>query len=667
MDSRWTLSRRWGTPVLITSMFLAVWSTGAPTTSQQASVTASATARLTSSSAEGPTDPSELASFLDDFIGKQMQEKHIAGGAISVVKDGKLFFARGYGYADVDKRVPVDPEQTMFGIGSVSKTFTWTAVMQLVEQGKVDLDADVNTYLDFQIPATYPQPITVKNLITHTSGFEDKLLGSLVADARDVVPPRDWLLAHLPMRMYPPGTRVGYANYNAILAGYIVSRVSGQPFDQYVQQHILDPLGMTHSTAQWPVPPELRANLSVGYTFADGAFKPFPDYLAQPAGIAAGGLHASVTDMARYMIAHLEGGRYSDASMPEARILQEATARQMQTTLYTPDPRMLGAAYGFFDWSDNGQRTLGHEGYLPPMHSELLLLPDQHLGIFVSFNSADAGELVVQHTGLQKAFFDHYYPSPAITSVRPPADFAKRADQFTGVYRFASSPHTSLIKIVELFGAYRVEISNPGDGTLLLNVEGLRLHFVEAGPLYFRQTNGPFAMLFHADDRGRITEMYTDLVPEYTMVKLQWYETTGFNLALALGCVLAFLSMLLVAAIRAIRGRLKSDAIHEPRGARIAQSIITAICLLNLLFLVGTALWGNPTTELHDVSLTAKIVLGLGVVSAILTVGAVLYSLLAWKDRYWGVVGRAYYTLVTLAAIAFVWLLNYWNLLGWRF
>ena len=127
---------------------------------------------------QGPTDPAELEAFLDELLAKDMEEYHIAGAAVSVVKDGKLFFAKGYGYADLEKGIPVDPEQTIFRIGSIGKMFTWTAVMQLVEQGKLDLDADVNTYLDFRIPDTYPQPITLKHLMTHTSGFEDRWLES---------------------------------------------------------------------------------------------------------------------------------------------------------------------------------------------------------------------------------------------------------------------------------------------------------------------------------------------------------------------------------------------------------------------------------------------------------------------------------------------------------
>jgi CubicO group peptidase (beta-lactamase class C family) len=623
----------------------------------------------TGPSQQGPTDPAEMKAFLDKQLEREMEKHHIAGAAVSVVKDGKLFFAKGYGDADLERGIPVDPEQTVFRIGSVGKLFTWTAVMQLAEQGKLDLDADINTYLDFRIPDTYPQPITLKHLMTHTSGFEDRLRGSVVSDPNDLVPAREWLVSNMPARVSPPGDHASYSNYNAMLAGYIVARVSGEPYDQYIQEHILNPLGMAHSTAQSPMPPDLRAHASVGYTYEDGTFKAFPDYTAQPAAVPSGAHQASVTDMARFMIAHLQDGRYSDANIAEARILKEITAQQMHNTLYTPDPRLLGTAYGFFDFSDNGQRTLGHVGYSPPMHSLLLLLPDQNLGVYVVYNSEGGGDLTNQHLGFQRAFFDHYYPAPAVETIKPPADFAERAGRFEGMYSPTQGSYTTIDKVGKLFGA--VEISDPGDGTLLFTIAGYEWRFVEVEPLYFRQIDGPdgpFSIVFREDDQGRITHMFTDLTPMFAFEKLKWYETSSFNLALALGCVLMFVSMIPVVLIRFIRSRrLSGYQTPAPRGARVAFSIIVGISVLNLLFVVGTVLWGPQPNVLLGTSMIYKIVLGLGVLGAVLTVGALIYSVLAWKNSYWGIATRVHYTLVTLAAVAFVWFLNYWNLLGWRF
>jgi len=616
---------------------------------------------------QGPTDPAELEAFLDQLMARDMEEHHIAGAAVSVVTDGELFFAKGYGYADLENGVPVDPEETVFLIASVTKLFTWTAVMQLVEQGKLDLEADINTYLDFRIPDTYPQPITLKHLLTHTDGFEERFFEWLELDADDLVASREWLVSHMPARVRPPGDAAAYSNYGTSLAGYIVARVSGQPYDQYIQENILDPLGMLHTSVRMPMPPELRAHASAGYTYAEGAFQATPDYLGQLATVPAGAGQASATDMARFMIAHLQGGRYSDASMAEARILQEATARQMHTTLHSHDPRLLGTAYGFFEFSDNGVRTIGHSGEAYPFNALLLLLPDENLGVFVVYNSDGGGDLTLQHLGFQRAFFDHYYPASVVEPIQPPADFAERVGRFEGGYRMTRSSYTTLEKFKNLIGT--IEISDSGDGTLALATPWGEWRFVEVEPLYFRQVDTPFHMVFREDDRGHITRLYTDYTPQFGFEKLNWYEAPGFNMALLLGCVLVFLSLIPVVSIRAIRNRrLADDRKPAPPGARMANRIILGICILNLLFVIGSVLWGEAAImPLFGVPLIYRIVLGLGVLSAVMTVGALVSAVLAWKNSYWGVAARVYYTLVTVAAVAFVWFLDYWNLLGWRF
>ena len=619
------------------------------------------------SQAEGPTDPAELEAFLDQWMTSKMEELHIAGAAVSVVKDGKVFLTKGYGFADLEHQILVDPGQTIFRIGSIGKIFTWTAVMQLVEKGMLDLDADVNSYLDFRVPDTYPQPITVRHLISHTSGFEDVLFAAGVTDEKDLVPAREWLVAHMAARVNPPGVYAGYSNFNAMLAGYIVAQVSGQPYDQYIQEHIFDPLGMTRSTVRSSMPPELLQNASVGYLYQGEVFEPLAGYYVQQGALPSGAHRLSVSDMARFMIAHLQGGVYRDATLGEARILQESTVEQMHSPLFTPDARLLGTNYGFADLSDNGLWTLGHEGYAPPMHSQLLLLPHQNLGIFVAYNSRDASELTIQHFGFQRAFFDHYFPAPALETTRQPLGSAEQLERFVGSYGEASSPQSSLAKIVGLFGGYGIK--NPGDGTLLLSVRGFELRMVQQEPLYFQQVDGPFHLLFTQDDQGRITHMYTDVMPQYTLIKLDWYETPGFNQALLMISSLLFLTLLLVLPLRWFWNR-RSGAPRKPasRGARLAFWLMLGISLLNLVIAFGTAagLMGN-TNELLDPPLLIRVVLGLSILSAVLTPVVVASCLLSWKDRYWGVAFRSYYTLLTCSALAFAWFMYFYNLVGWHY
>jgi hypothetical protein len=231
----------------------------------------------------------------------------------------------------------------------------------------------------------------------------------------------------------------------------------------------------------------------------------------------------------------------------------------------------------------------------------------------------------------------------------------------------AQSAYTTLEKFMVFFGAVNVEINDPGDGTLAMATPWGEWRFVEVEPLFFRQVDTPFHITFREDGQGRITHLFTDYTPQFGFEKLNWYEAPGFNMALLLACVLVFLSTILIALSRAIRNRrLSGERKPSPRGVRLAEWIILGICVLNLLFVVGSFLWNNPRPS-FGVSLNFQVVLGLGVLSAVLTASALVYAVLAWKNGYWGSAARVYYTLVTVAAVVFVWFLNQWNLLGWRF
>jgi hypothetical protein len=235
-----------------------------------------------------------------------------------------------------------------------------------------------------------------------------------------------------------------------------------------------------------------------------------------------------------------------------------------------------------------------------------------------------------------------------------------------GGYKMTRSAYTTLEKFMGFLGAVNVNVNNPGDGTLAMATPWGEWRFVEVEPLYFRQVDTPFHIVFSEDDRGRITHLFTDYTPQFGFEKLNWYETPGFNMALFLGCVLVFLSVIPVVLIRAIRNRQSGERQPVPRGANVAYWVMVAVSLLNLLFVVGAFLWNNPRPSL-GVSLNFQIVLGLGVLAAVLTVGALVYTVLAWANSYWGIATRGYHTLVTVAGVGFVWFLNYWNLLGWRF
>jgi CubicO group peptidase (beta-lactamase class C family) len=478
----------------------------------------------------------DLATFFGGMLPYMLQRGDIAGGAIVVVKDSQVLFAQGYGYADLAHRAPVSPDTTLFRIGSVSKLFTWTAVMQLVEQHKLDLDRDVNDYLDFKIPAKFGKPITLRDLMTHTAGFEDTTRDLLPATP-DGVDLGRYLKSHIPARIFPPGKIVAYSNYGAGLAGYIVERVSGQPLDAYIQKHVLAPLDMRRSTFTQPLPANLAPLLAKGYVSAsDGKPKPFE--LVNPA--PAGAMTASARDMANFMIAQLQGGRFGDA-----RILQPQTAALMHSQQYTAAPGLNGMDLGFYEESRNGQRIIGHGGDTIVFHSDLHLLLDANVGIFMAFNSAGkAGAVNDVRNEIFRAFLDRYFPwqppaAPTLETAK--ADAARVA----GWYE-TSRRNQSALRFLYLMS--QSHVAGQPDGTItvssLVDSAGEPLHWREIGPLHYREVHGQSLLDFVTDAQGRVLYWAAGDIPVLVYQRLpsrMGMGTVGPLLAAAVAIALATL------------------------------------------------------------------------------------------------------------------------------
>jgi CubicO group peptidase (beta-lactamase class C family) len=599
------------------------------------------------------TDPAELESFMDGAMTALLEAHHVAGGTISVVKDGELFFAKGYGFADAEHGVPVDPATSMFRIASVSKLFAWTAIMQLWEQGRVDLDADINVYLDFEIPATFPEPITLTHLLTHTAGFEDRAKGLFAKDIEDLAPLGEVLAKNIPARVVPPGEVAAYSNYGAGLAGYIVQRVSGMPFQDYVEEHIYGPLWMVHSTFRQPVQPEIVADLAIGHTWKGGAHEG-QDFEYDPA-VADGAMSTSAVDMARFMIAHLQLGRYGDQ-----QILEEDTARRMHSRLFSPDPRIPGMAHGFYEVDANGRRGIGHGGDISYFHSDLLLLPEEDVGIFVSFNS-DSGSAA--RSEIVPLFLDRYFPAPEAKPVEPPADFAARAGRYTGWYRMNRHPHDTIEKVM-LLATGDIRIDATDDNYLSVALMGERSRFVEVEPLLFRAVGGSLLGLvetvaFAENESGQIVRAYP--APILGLDRIAWYDTRRFQLTLLAAGVLAFLIRL----FRAVRHR-RQAADRTPL-TRWSHRLANAVSILGLVFLVGFVLMLPQVMKTYLFPDGIYLLLALPVLAAVLTLGVVVLAVVGWIKADGTLKNRIYTTVFSLLAVGFVWFLNYWNLLGWHY
>lgn len=602
----------------------------------------------------GIQDRAELEAFLDGFMTTAMADKHVAGATVSVVKDGALFFAKGYGYSDVANRKPVDPERTLFRIGSISKLFTWTAVMQLVEAGKLDLNADVNTYIDFKIPATYPQPITLTNLLTHTPGLEEDSRDLFTTDSNHITPMGKWLPAHMPKRVRPPGTYSSYSNWGTALAGYIVERVSGMKWEEYIEKKILEPLGMNQTTPRQPLPGRLLPDMSEGYAYAAGRFVPKKWEIVTGAA-PAGSFSSSATDMAKFMLAHLNNGELAGQ-----RILSDSMAERMHSRLFGHDPRLPGFAHGFYEQSSHGIRIFGHGGDTGWFHSDLALIPSDRVGIFVSFNTNTGGSL--SFGPFLEALLDHYYPDPPAKVTLPP-DAKEQAARVAGAYQFNRMSYSTYQKAIGLVGGLKIAADT--DGTIIFSGFESDLRLVPIGPMLYREELGHTLIAFRTDSSDHITRGFASIAPMMDMERLAWYQAPSLHrFLLALG--LAVFLGLVVAAItrfflRRGRGPMQASA---PRPGR---RLLLAVALANLIFVVGVLfLIANPSTFEGDTPTSLKIVLLFPVIGVLLALGAAGSAVMQWKNHVGTGWSRFWYSTGVVVALLFAWSLYQWNLLGWR-
>jgi CubicO group peptidase (beta-lactamase class C family) len=608
--------------------------------------------------------PADVSAFLDGIAPLEIERGDIAGAVVTIVKDGKVFFSRGYGYSDLEKKLPVSPEETLFRVGSVSKLFTWTSVMQLQEQGKLDLDSDVNKYIDYQIPATFGRPITIRNLMTHTPGFEEVIKDLFAPNVFPMMSLRDYMLNHLPRQIYPPGTVPAYSNYGAALAGYIVQRISGRPFDDYVAGNIFKPLEMAHSSFDQPLPDALKRTMSEGYIKASGGPKPYEIVIAAPAGSLA----SSGIDMAHFMIAHLQDGQYGDA-----RILRPETARLMHTRQFSMDPTVNGICLGFYEEDRNGHRIISHAGDTEQFHTDLHLMADQNLGFFVSYNSLGRDDLNSgsARTTLWHKFLDRYYPynSPPATTLATAKDDAQTV---SGSYISSRRSQTTLFAILGLLSEATVA-SPKKDGVIVIDqvkdLDGQPIRWREIAPLRYRNEKGQEEILFKRAADGHLDLL--GIFPVFISQSVSGTEDKKLLLPVLIGSLAVIVLAIVFWPIGfALRKHYKQSLNVAPQ-ARSLRVLVKFVCLLDILFVVGLVVVGSKVTNdigaLNShldplIHLTQVI----GLLGAIGTLIALYYAFQSWRTAEKSLLLRLCDTAVALACVGFAWILLTTHLLNFN-
>ncbi len=599
----------------------------------------------------GPRGPKELEELLDPIFANGMAKWHIPGAVVLLVKDGQVVFAKGYGYSNVAKKTAVEPDTTVFRVGSVSKLFTATAILQLAERNQVDLHTDVNRYLKtFQLQENFPAPVTLANLLTHTGGFDDRAIGIAARSPAEQVALGEYLRRSMPPRVRPPGEIYNYSSHGIALAGYIVETVSHEPFADFVENNILRPLDMRHSSFS-DAP---RAELAQGYLFRNGALEPAP-YDTFNIGPAVA-MNSTASDMAHFMIANLEGGVYQGR-----RILSEQTLEQMQGQQYTDDPRLPGRTYGYYEKFYNGWRAIGHGGNIRGFGSLLLLVPEAHLGIFLSTNLDEPRF----DDDLVHKFFDRYFPPRE--AVDPPTlnpAFRTQAQKFAGAYRINPYSRTSLEKLATLYWQYHIEALP--DGTLELHSPRdytPPTRWVEVAPLEFQKSDGEDRAVFREDANGRVSAL---LLGTGSLEKLAWYETARFQVTLVKVLLLVFLSLALVwpseFVLRRVSGRPAVSTWVRQLG-RFAAISVGASAIVFIVGFVRAARSMDLWDFIYGVPAPIQKLLVLPPFTALAACGMLGFDVRAWLKGEGSLFDRLYYTLLTVAAAVFVWFLVFWNLL----
>jgi CubicO group peptidase (beta-lactamase class C family) len=615
--------------------------TAAPAAAPQSTVPPGATPA--GAPAAAPLTADDVDAWLDGYMPYALHTGDIAGAVVAVVKDGQIVTERGYGYADVAKRTPVDPKLTLFRPGSVSKLFTWTAVMQQVEQGKIDLDADVNQYLDFKIPAREGKPVTMRELMQHVAGFEEQAKGIMSEDPKS--PGFEALLKQwVPERVFAPDTTPAYSNYGASLAGYIVQRVSGEPFDDYIDKHIFAPLDMKYSTFRQPLPANLEPLMSKCYSLASEPPKGFEIVGPAPAGALA----SPAEDMAHFMIAHLQNGEYHGN-----RILKAETAEMMHNSPLTLLPPLNRMELGFFETNINGREVIAHLGDTQCFHTSLHLFLKEGVGFYVSFNSpGKAGAAGGLRTALFDDFSDRYFPAAetAVTTVDAKTA-AQHAAMLKGHWVNSRGSQSNFLSALGLFGQAKVGVDAKGELVTPINgLNGKPRHWVETAPFVWHDQDSHERLAAKVVDGKVVRFSIDEISPFMVFDRAPWYADAAWLLP-ALYCGLAALLLTAIfwpvtAIVRRRFGAslaLGHDALRAYRLSKIGSILL--LLAIGLWGLTITRMFGDFANLSNKYNGNIRFAEAFGIVAFLLGAAFVVWNLITvwqgarrWPAKTWSIV-----------------------------
>ena len=587
----------------------------------------------------------EAVEFVDARLPELLGEQGVPGAVASVVSDGETVHTEGYGYADPESGAEMDPEDTAVLTGSVGKSFTAAAALELVGEGRIDLHEDVNAYLpeETRVRDAFPgQPVTLHHLLTHTAGFEEHSEGSATEDPADALALDEYVARHQPERVYPPGRFTAYSNFGYSLIGHLVAEVSGMPFEEYAEQSVFEPLGMADTSFQrgdGGLPEGLEP--AVNHVLApDGELTPAPGVGANeyPAGYA----FTTAADMSRFMSALMDDGPLGGGVMLDRHA--------------EPHPEAAAVGYGTYERYTSEPRVVGHFGSFLGANTDYALVPELDLGIFVAVNSdADAGMFESAWTRLVDEFLTEVAGvEPGIDATEPLDLTEEELRRYEGGYHAARVSVTEVTMLPAILGSYRP--ARAADGALWMSCSTAmdEQRWFPVGDGLFRSEDGAELAAFIEED-GEVVGFVCDRAPTHPYVKVGWWETPFPWLVAGGLSVLVVAGMLgwpIAALVRKVRGR---PAPKRGSGARAwARPLAGATGLLTLGALA--AVGAVATSEAMPIMVfTGAGVLGVPLALVTLpAAGVVVCAVLAWVRGWWGLWGRVSYTAVALALTVFL-------------
>ncbi|WP_239094055.1 serine hydrolase domain-containing protein [Bacillus sp. B15-48] len=610
-----------------------------------------------------PITKENVQMFSEDYFTKRMEENQIPGAVMIVVKDNEILYEQGFGFANLEKGLEVDPSGSLFRIGSVTKLFTATAIMQLVELGLVDVEANVNDYLtDFQIDTKDFQPVRVKHLLTHTAGFDELIIGMAAEHYRERKPLRNYLKENQPKMLREPGQYIQYSNYGMGLLGLVIEEVSGLSYEQYIEDHILKPLGMndTHVVMNPTVYEQLaREYFPIGDGFKE---EPLYDFHFPPAGSVL----ATAEDMAQFMLLHLNNGTWNGAT-----VINENTAKLMHERQFSQHPSVQGFGFSFFERLQNSHRFLEHGGNTGGTNSMLMIDKDRNIGVFIA-NNGYAGALMTAE--FPQTFINHFYPISESAAV---IEDLENIIEETNLKRYEGSYYTNRysredVSKITLALSPSIKISQGSNRSLLVQFLNQERRFIQVEPLVFFDPKTVQYIAFEEDGKGNITHMFDS--SSFVFEKGSWYQNVllhgiliGLFFLLSVGTGLILIVKLIKKIVK--RKKESSTIVRQPSWYKNPGKLNILICMSFLLYLavllIGISQMDGIVSVFLDLPLAVQLALYIPVLTILLVIIQGVVLLKSWFAKSGGpFVKQLYYTAVLFLAVSVVLVLRYYNLVA---